>query len=96
MTTVKAGYTCRHCRADTTDVEVREKTDAEPIENYVHHIARMCGEHHDRTRRKCPMTLGRVERALDIKIPMTKAGIGKAGEPLSPEEQRELGEGLGG
>jgi hypothetical protein len=81
--TMTAGYICRKCYLNTT-IEVRERAPEEGIENYMYHVGRMCGEDHGRRRPHC-----RAE-ALDLKLPITKNGVGYAGEPLSEEEKRDL------
>lgn len=83
---LKAGYICHKCGLDVTDVQVREREETEDIENYVHHIARMCGENHKIQSPYCHAI------QFDLKIPMTDKGIGFAGRQLTDEEMKEVSE----
>lgn len=76
---MKAGYVCKVCGADASDVEVRERAGGEDIVNYVHCVASKCGEHHAFFNPGCWAS------ALDIKVPVTQNGIGVEGPPLTKE-----------
>jgi C4-type Zn-finger protein len=81
---LQAGYICQKCGMDVTDVQVRERAPDEDVVNYVHHVGNVCGQNH---RIRSPMC---GARNLDIKIPMTQAGIGFDGPELTEEQKADL------
>ena len=72
-----AGYNCKACGSKARNVEVRDRAPEEGIENYVHHIARICGEHHRRIKPWC------WAASLDLLIPAPK-GTDRIGQPPPP------------
>lgn len=84
METIKAGYICRVCGIDTTDVDVRQRCDGEGIENYTYHVNRICGSDHALRSPLCRT------KALDLKLPVTQNGIGVAGPQLTAEDRADI------
>jgi hypothetical protein len=81
---LKAGYICKRCGLDVFDVDVRDRVENEGVQNYVHHIGRVCGENHSIRSPLCPT------QTLDLKLPITKKGIGFDGPPLTDEDHLDI------
>ena len=81
---VVAGYICRKCGLDVSDVQVRDRASGEEVVNYVHHVGRICGENHSIRSPMCHAT------AFDLKLPMSDRGVGFPGRQLTDEEGEDL------
>jgi hypothetical protein len=84
MATIKAMYGCQSCGLDKVKVELEGRSADESIEQFVDRFAHYAGSDHLVRSPIC--NAGKV----DLYMPVTKNGIGFAGEPLTSQEMADM------
>lgn len=83
MTTVKAGYSCQTCKTEEF-IQVRKREKSESIEHYMKAVVRCSAFDHGMRSPFCKA------KTIDVKLPITKNGIGFDGPELDDDDKADL------